>query len=83
MYSSGTGRIHSTLSPRMRTSPSQSTSASYTNAIEDVGVANLSPSSISLASSSTDHIAFNAGGLSSTTRNMILLKIKMEINSEL
>ncbi len=83
MYSSGTGRIHSTLSPRMRTSPSQSTSASYTNAIEEVGVANLTPSSISLASSSTDHIAFNANGLSATTRNMILLKIKMEINSEL
>ena len=83
MYSSGTGRIHSTLSPRMRTSPSQSTSASLSNSVEDVGVANLTPSSISLASSSTDHIAFNTNGLSSTTRNMILLKIKMEISAEL
>ena len=64
MTSASYARFYMPLAPSMRTAPAMSYSGSFTQCVEMVGYAFLSPTSVFTANGSPYHFAINASGMS-------------------
>ncbi len=83
-YSGTHARFHTTLPTEMRAAPSIAVTGTFSDEVEESGVALRTPTSVSLVGSSTNGVAFAAAGMSGgTTSNQAIWRDYVQCESEL